>query len=49
MSKIISIAGLFAVVFVVLMISRAIGSSEFSQLFGAIVGSGTYILLECKK
>ena len=40
------IAGLFVVVFAGLLISRALGLSEMAQIVGAVVGAGTYILMQ---
>ena len=40
------IIGLFIVVFGGLAVSRALGFSVMSQLVGAVVGAGTYILIQ---
>ena len=40
------IVGLFVVVFVGVFISRAFGFSETAQMVGAVVGAGTYILIQ---
>ena len=39
------ILGLFIVVFVGLGISSGLGLSEGSQMAGAVIGAGTYILI----
>lgn len=40
------IIGLFIVVFGGLAISRAMGFSEVAQLVGAVIGAGSYILIQ---
>lgn len=38
------ILGLFMVVFLGLLVTRALGFSDMSQIVGAIIGAGTYIM-----
>jgi hypothetical protein len=46
--KEMKILGLFVVVFSGLFISRALGYSDSAQLVGAVMGAGTYLLLQIK-
>ncbi len=40
------IIGLFVVVFASLIISRLLGFSEMTSIVGAVIGAGTFILMQ---